>query len=449
MYLTYSLLLTCGFLVLVPHFIFQALAHGKYVSGLRQRLGSIDSIKADTRPIIWLHCVSVGETQAARPLVERLLSEFPNYSVVVSTITVTGQNLAHRVFGSSVRNVFYFPFDWTWTAKRSLDAINPSVVLLMETELWPNFLRECKRRDIPVALVNGRISNQSFRRYRIVRLFVRNVLSHLRIAVMQSERDAERIATLGLSREKLFVAGNLKFDANTVSAGDTPTQELQQRFNFTNDRPLILAASTHDPEEKIVIDSFLQLLPNHHVRLMIAPRHPERFQEVAKLLEGSGVNWARRTNSNEANDPTVDAILLDTIGELPAAYSLASIVFVGGSIIKRGGHNVLEPAAAGACVVTGHNTQNFRAIVQLLLEADAIIQLPPLDPNRASACLTHKLDELLKHKEQCRLLGQRAQQVVEANKGTTDRTIALIKDLFSPPGSPTTRVYSGSASLHS
>jgi 3-deoxy-D-manno-octulosonic-acid transferase len=449
MYLTYSLLLTFGFLVLIPRFIFQALAHGKYVSGLRQRLGSIDSIKADPRPVIWLHCVSVGETQAARPLVKRLLSEFPNYSVVVSTITVTGQNLAHRVFSSSVQNVFYFPFDWTWTVRRSLDAINPSVVLLMETELWPNFLRECNRRDIPVALVNGRISNQSFRRYRIVRSFLRKVLAHLQIAVMQSESDAERIAALGLSKEKLFVGGNLKFDANSVPADHAPTQELQKRFNFTNDRPLILAASTHDPEEKIVIESFLQLLPNHHVRLMIAPRHPERFQEVAKLLEGSGVTWARRTNSNEANDQGADAILLDTIGELPAAYSLARIVFVGGSIIKRGGHNVLEPAASGACIVTGHNTQNFRAIVQLLLEQDAIIQLPPLDPDRASACLTHTLDELLKHKQQCLLLGQRAQQVVEANKGTTDRTIAVIKDLFTPPEVSATRVYSGAASPQS
>ena len=182
---------------------------------------------------------------------------------------------------------------------------------------------------------------------------------------------------------------------------------------------------------------------------MLAPRHPERFAEVASLLQSSGLSWARRTSAPDGGDVDAAAILLDTIGELPSTFALASVVFVGGSIVDRGGHNVLEPAAASVPVVTGSHTHNFHAIVDLLNEAGAIIQLPPLDPTRASACLTHTLDELLKHKEQCLLLGQRAQQVVAANKGTTDRTIALIKDLFTPPEASANRVYSDSASLKS
>ena len=430
MYLAYSLLLTFGLLVLIPHFIFQALAHGKYVAGLRQRFGLLSPLKQNRRPVIWLHCVSVGETQAARPLVERLRSEFPHYSIVVSTITITGQNLARKVFGQSVEEVFYFPFDWTWTVRYSLRAINPAVVLLLETELWPNFLRECHRRDIPVALVNGRISDNSFRRYRLVRFFLERVLRHLRIAVMQSENDAKRIASLGMSTEKLFVAGNLKFDTNTVLPTEETTQELQRRFDLNSSRSLVLAASTHAPEEKAVLESFQQLRREHAVRLMIAPRHPERFQEVAKLIETSGLTWIRRTDAPGAKDANADVILLDTIGELPATYSLSTIVFVGGSIIKRGGHNVLEPASAGACVVTGHHTQNFQAIVRLLLEGQAIIQLPPVDPQKAAPCLTHTLDELLKNQQKRLELGKRARRIVEENKGTADRTVSLIKSLF-------------------
>lgn len=429
MYLAYSLLLTLGLLVLIPHFLFQAFAHGKYVAGLRQRFGSLKGLKKSSRPRIWLHCVSVGETQAARPLVERLRSEFPQYSLVVSTITTTGQNLARKVFGSQVEEVFYFPFDWKWTVRRALKAVSPDVVLIMETELWPNFLRECSYRRVPVALINGRISSQSFRRYRLVRFFLQHVLSHLNMAVMQSENDARRIAALGLSNDRLFTAGNLKFDANSVSPDEEATQALQLRFGVRHG-PLILAASTHAPEEKIVIESFQELRRKHPVRLMIAPRRPERFQEVANLLDASGLSWVRRTAPPQPNDSTAEAILLDTIGELPAAYWLASVVFVGGSIVNHGGHNVLEPAATGTCVVTGHYTHNFQAIVQLLNEFDAIVQLPPLETRKAAQCLTHTLEELLANNQRCRQLGSRAMEIVKNNRGTADRTVALIKPLF-------------------
>src|SRR5215213_6947127 len=248
MYLGYSLLLSLGLLVLIPHFLFQALAHGKYIAGLRQRLGSVPEMAA--RPVIWLHCVSVGETQAARPLAQRLKQEFPHHALVVSTITLTGQKLARDVFRNVAESVFYFPFDWRWSARRALKRINPAAVLIMETELWPNFLRECKAREIPVALVNGRISRQSYRRYAWIRSFLPRVLRSLNVAVMQSEVDAGRLRDLGMPSERIHTAGNLKFFAVEVSSATEKTTEIRDRFALRSDVPLIVAASTHAPEEK-------------------------------------------------------------------------------------------------------------------------------------------------------------------------------------------------------
>jgi len=429
MYLAYSLLLSLGLVVLIPHFLFQALAHGKYIAGLRQRLGSLPAI--DAKPVIWLHCVSVGETQAARPLAQRLKEEFPQHALVVSTITLTGQKLAHDVFRNQAASIFYFPFDWRWCVRRALKAVDPAAVLIMETELWPNFLRECKARQIPVALVNGRISRQSFRRYKIVRVFLRRVLSCLSIAVMQSEIDAQRLETLGMPREKLFAAGNLKFDAELGSALSTKTEEIRSRFGTDSAAPLILAASTHAPEEVLILESVKQLRTTQPVRLMIAPRRPERFNEVAALLQKSGLSWTRRTNPPDSNDANATVILLDSIGELPATYSLAQIVFVGGSIVDRGGHNVLEPAAAGAAVVTGAHTHNFHAIVDLMEEAGAIVQLPAVEGAVAVEELTHAFAKLLANAAEREVLGRRAKQLVTDNRGAAARTLEFITPLLS------------------
>jgi 3-deoxy-D-manno-octulosonic-acid transferase len=430
MYLAYSLLLSLGLLVLIPHFLYQALAHGKYVEGLRQRLGSVTPI-AGQRPLIWLHCVSVGETQAARPLVERLRKEFPDHRLVVSTITRTGQKLAADVFARQADAVFYFPFDWRWSVRRALRIIQPSVVLLMETELWPNFLRECKAREIPVALVNGRISRQSFQRYSWIKPFLRRVLEAVNIAVMQSDADANRLEELGMRADRIRTAGNLKFDAGALPSTGGKTAQIRERFGIVAAAPLILAASTHAPEEKIILESFRKLRASRPVRLMLAPRHPERFAEVASLIQNSGLTWARRTNAPDAADTQTDVILLDTIGELPATYSLATVVFVGGSIVDRGGHNVLEPAAAGIPVVTGAHTHNFHAIVSLLNEANAIVQLSALEGDAASEQLAKVLNELLANPARRNELAARAKQLIATNHGAAERTIKLIAPLLS------------------
>ena len=421
MYLAYSVLLTLGLIVLIPHFLFQALAHGKYIAGLRQRLGAVPPL--DGKPVIWLHCVSVGETQAARPLAQRLKQAFPHHALVVSTVTLTGQTLARDVFRDQAESVFYFPFDWRWSARRALKAINPAAVLIMETELWPHFLRECKARRIPVALVNGRISRQSYRRYKMIKFFLRRVLSCLSIAVMQSETDAERLESLGMAREKLFTAGNLKFDSEVAGELSGRTEELKQRFGLRSGAPLILAASTHSPEEEMMLESIKQLRMKQPVRLMIAPRRPERFNEVAALIQKSGLNWARKTNAPQSEDTDAAVILLDTIGELRATYSLADVVFVGGSIVDKGGHNVLEPAAAGAAVVTGAHTHNFHAVVDLMVEAGALVQLPPVITTKE---ITNVFSNLLASPGDRDALGRRAKQLVTDNQGATDRTIKLI-----------------------
>jgi 3-deoxy-D-manno-octulosonic-acid transferase len=376
----------------------------------------------------------VGETQAARPLASALLKEFPSHALVVSTITLTGQRMARAVFGQDAAAIFYFPFDWAWSVRRALRAVKPSAVLIMETELWPNFLRESRRLGIPVALVNGRISEGSFRRYKLLGRFIARIVCDLSLALMQSEADGSRIRALGLAPERVKVSGNVKFDAGVGPGEEELSRELAARFHFVKERPLIVAASTHAPEERVLLESFKRLRANHGaVRLLIAPRHPERFSETASLLDSSGWTWSRRSGPPSELDASCDVILLDTIGELRAVYSLASLVFVGGSIARTGGHNVLEPANAGACVVMGAHTFNFTAIMNTFLEAAALLQLPDLPEEEAPTHLARVFEELLADDGRRRVTGERARAVVEGNRGATERTVGLLKPLLSLP----------------
>ena len=248
---------------------------------------------------------------------------------------------------------------------------------------------------------------------------------------MQSEMDADRLGALGMSKDKLFTAGNLKFDAEVAGGLANKTDEIRTRFGLANSAPLILAASTHSNEEEIILESIKQLGKTTPVRLMIAPRHPERFKEVATLIQQSELNWARRTNPPDPNDTHATVILLDTIGELPATYELAQIVFVGGSIVDKGGHNVLEPAASGVAVVTGAHTHNFQAIVELMHEAKAIVQLPPLEDCAAGDEVAHVFSKLLADAAERAELGRRAKQLVTDNQGAANRTMELIAPLIS------------------
>ncbi len=431
MYLLYSILLTLGVIALLPRFVYDALRHGKYVAGIGERLGSVPAVENGKSPIAWLHCVSVGEAQAARPLAREIRRRFPSHKLVVSTTTLTGQRVAREVFRADASQVFYFPFDWGWTVRRALRAVKPDTVLIMETELWPGFLRECRKQKIKTAIVNGRLSENSFRRYRLIRRFISRVVNDLDLALMQSEEDAARILALGLTPARVHVTGNIKFDAGVDASENVVTEELRARFDFNGVRPLIVAASTHAPEERIVIEAFKTLSQRlaeslQKPRLLIAPRHPERFAETASLLEASGLKWARRSHAAVESDAVCDVVLLDSIGELRAVYPLAELVFVGGSIARTGGHNVLEPAAAGACIVTGAHTANFKAIMRVFVAADALVQLLPLTESEAVEALTTVFTKLLADDEQRRALAARARQLLEQNRGATERTVEML-----------------------
>ena len=244
MYSLYSFLLTVGFLLMLPHFLFDALRKGKYTAGFRQRLGHLPDFQKNGKPVLWLHCVSVGETNAALPLVKEILKKYPNYRLVVSTTTNTGQDLAQKLYGDLADMVFYFPFDWKFTVRRALNKIKPNIVLLMETELWFNFIREADKSGAVVSIVNGRLSEKSFNRYLYIKNFMKRVLHHVTLALMQEQADAERIKKLGIRTNKLRVTGNIKFDQNIDGIDGKLTVKLKNRFDISENAPLIVAVST-------------------------------------------------------------------------------------------------------------------------------------------------------------------------------------------------------------
>ncbi len=432
MYILYSFLLTIAFCLMSPLFFIR---REKYAAGFSQRLGNYPEFKHDKRPVIWLHCVSVGETNAARPLVDELLEHFSDHRIVISTTTKTGQELARKIFADKADAVFYFPFDWKFSVRRALENFRPSAVLLMETEIWPRFIRQAHLSGACVAIVNGRLSEKSFNRYAYLKGFVRNVLGFVDLALMQSEKDAERVRSLGADPEKVKVTGNIKFDQGGDDGESEMTAKLRDRFGISKKHLVIVAASTHAPEEAWILKAFAKAVNDRHYsrpRLLIAPRHPERFEEVAKLIsEWSGYTFARRSAPELETDKTADIILLDSIGELRAVYPLADIVFVGGSLIPHGGQSILEPAAAGRAIVTGPFTMNFDIVVKEFLTNDALVQLPeaPQDFHIVER-LNEVFEDLLGDEQKRRDLGKNAAAVMKANRGATARTVAYLVPLL-------------------
>lgn len=435
MFFVYSLIYTIGFLLLSPRFIFDLLTGGKYASGFAQRLGRLPEFKLDERQVLWLHCVSVGEANAARPLAEALKQNFPQHRLVVSTTTKTGQNLAKDIFSQTADAVFYFPFDWRFSVRWALRHYRPSVVMLMETEIWPNFIREANHSKARICIVNGRLSERSYARYARFKGSIRRIFGYLDLALMQTNADAKRIMSLGIRASKVRVCGNLKFDHNVEASENDLTAAFRSRFGITTDAPLIIAASTHDPEEKWIIAAFKEIWKSggeRLPRLMIAPRHPERFAEVKDLIKSSGFEWACRTETESSRDKTAEVILLDSIGELRSAYPLAEIVFVGGSLIPHGGQSIFEPAASGRAIITGPNTANFVDAITEFLSKEALVQLDKTDEARVVATLTDAFRDLLKNDEKRKALGSNALSVMNNNRGATDRTIEYLTTLIAP-----------------
>lgn len=430
MFLIYSFLLTVGFVLLSPVFL---LRREKYAAGFWQRLGYLPEFECNNSPVLWLHCVSVGETNAARPLVEEIRRQFPNYRIIVSTTTKTGQELAREVFADKVETVFYFPYDWRFAVLRALKHFKPNIVLLMETELWFNFIREAGKNGVMVAIVNGRLSEKSFRRYKYIEKFMRRVLNRVDLALMQDNADAQRLLRLGIRGNKVKITGNVKFDQKIASGEINLTEYLRARFDISQDAPLIVAASTHAPEERWILDAYKQVFKDSTEklpRLLIAPRHPERFAEVAESIKETGFEWVRRSENESERDQSAEIILLDSIGELRSAFPLAEIVFVGGSLIPHGGQSILEPAVAGKAIITGFYTTNFAAAVKEFTDKEALVQLPETDDTTIADELAAVFLELLRDSNKRERLAENALAVMKKNGGATEKTLEYLKSVL-------------------
>jgi 3-deoxy-D-manno-octulosonic-acid transferase len=423
----YNLALLAVLVAGAPWWLWRMATTQKYREGLLERLGRVRFLKGQgNRPLIWVHAVSVGEVLAVSRLVGELDAAFPGHQLVISTTTRTGHTLARERFGAN--RVFYCPLDLPWAVRAYLNALKPRLLILAETEFWPNLLSGCFSRGIPVAVVNARISDRSWPRYRRLRWLWKPFLGRLSRVLAQSETDAERLKAIGCLPGRVSVAGNLKFDVRAAGEADA-TLQLK---TLAADLRLVVAGSTLEGEEAALLEVWPRLLEaDSKLAMVLAPRHPERFGAVAGLLEQSGFPWVKRSNWKSkaagALQPLKpgEIVLLDTIGELASVYSLASLAFVGGSLIPAGGHNPLEPAQFGVPIVMGPHYANFRAITEDLLAHEALCIVE-------KATLAKVLVDMLCDRAEATAMGSRAKQVFEQQAGATARCVTAIQALLKP-----------------
>ena len=448
-------LLNAVYLLLVllglPWFVWQSVTKGKYRAGFGEKfLGRVPR-RAGERPCVWLHAVSVGEVNLLAPLLKRIAAAHPDWECVISTTTVTGMALARKKYAG--HTVFYCPLDFTWSTAAAMRRVRPDVLVLAELELWPNLIRAAQRSGAAVAVINGRLSEKSFGGYRRIRWLVASVLRQIDLLAVQDETYAERFRTLGARPEAVHVTGSMKYDGAQTDRNNPTTQRLAALAGIAPDDVVFLAGSTQEPEEAVALDVYRRLCMQWpQLRLIIVPRHPERFDAVARLLDESGVPWQRRTElagekgeksaKGEKGDKASSlppshsshpshpfhpfhprVLLVDVVGELGAWWGTARIAFVGGSLGSRGGQNMIEPAAYGAAVSFGPNTRNFRDIVATMLAHQA-------------AVVVQNSEELEQFVRRCLAepafaadLGRRAQSLVQSQLGATDRTLNLLEVL--------------------
>jgi 3-deoxy-D-manno-octulosonic-acid transferase len=411
MYFTYTFVLTIGLALVLPYYLVR---FRKDFSTLSERLGNLKL--PQLKGAIWVHAVSVGEVKAVERLIVGLRRQFPAKPLVVSTVTPAGQALAAQR-RDIIDHTFYFPIDLPKCVRRALDRINPEMVIIAETEIWPNFLRECRSRGVRVVMINGRISDKSFSRYRLVRKWLPRVFEDYSIIGMQSQLDRQRIEELGADPQKVTVFGNLKYDAaNSSRPIATPLAKFLRAW------PRIwIAASTMPGEEELVLDAFAKLRAKYSdLHLIIAPRHKQRFDTVQDILRRRGFRFVRRSELRGDGD----VMLFDTIGELSSVFCYGTVVFMGGSLVARGGHNILEPAWHRQPIVFGPHMENFREMARLFLEANAAVQIAK------STQLGPAVYQILSNPRRAAELGRNAQAIVRENAGATDRVL----DYLQPAG---------------
>ena len=386
----------------------------------KERFGFPDKITSHDK-LIWLHAVSVGEVQASRPLVNALLEEYPDYKILITTMTPTGADSVKQYFGDSVTHL-YLPYDLPVSVKHFISIIEPSILIVMETELWPNLFHYCHEKNIPVIVVNARMSEKSAKGYRRFSSFTHSTLENISLVVAQGKKDAERMIALGADEDKVIMTGNLKFDIHLPHSVSEQAQALRRYFSVN--RPVWIAASTHEGEEKIILDAFDRVLQQHpQCLLVIVPRHPERSAAVRELCAKRNHKVLSKSDNREC-DADVKVFILDTLGELLMYYAAADVAFVGGSLTETGGHNMLEPACLGLPVIMGPHVFNFQEISQLLLDEGAawkvsnIIELS----GRVSGLLG---DANLRHST-----GELGRDIVLKNRGNVEKIMELIRDFI-------------------
>lgn len=420
MYVFYSLLLACAALLSLPWWAIQMLRLGKYRSGLAERLGRVPARLNGAQPgSIWVHAVSVGEVLAVSQLVNDLKKQHPDRQVFVSTTTTTGQQLARQRFGEN--RVFFMPLDFGFAVRRYLNALKPQLIVIAETEFWPNLLHLARKRQTSVAIVNARISDRSFPRYKRFKWFFGRVLSNVDLFLTQTAEDAQRLRDIGAPTERVRVSGNLKFD---VRSNAQPALITGVRAAIGKDSPVIVCGSTAEGEEEPLLAAFKAIQQQFPAAVMVlAPRHPERFEKVAALIASQGFLLQRRTQWQPAQPIRSGIFLLDSVGELAAIYELADIAFVGGSLVTTGGHNILEPAQYGAAILVGPHTFNFREIVALFEQAGAVKTV-------TAETLYPQFLPLLGKPEERQRMGRAAKDLFAKHAGATRRTLDALAPLL-------------------
>jgi len=431
MYAVYSVLIVVFFVVMSPYLMYQAVRYRKYVASLPQRLGILPvSFNLDADDSIWIHAVSVGEVLTARALLPQLRERYPKLRIFLSTTTMTGQQIARNNL-QFVDEVFFFPFDFGFIVKRTLRLVKPKLFIMMETEIWPNLLRACNAAGVKTMLVNGRISSRSYPRYRMARWFFRPVLAHVDRFCMQSDESARRIIEIGADPARVSVTGSLKFDSLEIpgTPGAGPADRGQNRvlryFRISPDRPVVIAASTLKGEEEPIFEAFQRIRATRtNALLIIAPRKPERFDEVERIARRGGWNVARRTELRVDAEPRNDVVVLDSIGELAQLFQVATVVFVGGSLVDSGGHNILEPAVFGKPILFGPYMQNFAEIAAAFIDNGAALQVK--NGRELEGALLALLGDPVRRAS----LGAAARALVEANRGARAKSLSVIAQLL-------------------
>ena len=429
MYVLYSLFILIAGAIASPYLAYQALRYKKYIGSLGQRMGYLPvSFNLDGEDSIWIHAVSVGEALTVRALIADLRRRYPHLRIFLSTTTMAGQQVARRNV-QDVDAVFYLPFDLPFIVRRTLRLVRPRLFVMMETEIWPNLLRQCKRTGVATVMVNGRISSRSYPRYKLARPFFRTVLADVDRFCMQSEESARRLIDIGADPARVLVTGSLKFDSlempGTAIVEGRGQNRVLRYFRMSAGRPVIVAGSTMRDEEQIVLQAFRRIKASvANPLLVIAPRNPERFAEVTQLAKNQAFVTMRRSDLLIDAEPRAEVVVLDTIGELAQVYQIACAVFVGGSLVDVGGHNILEPAVFGKPIVFGPHMQNFKEIAEAFVAQDAGIQVS------TARGLEEALLALLTDPVRRARLGAAARALVESNRGAKDKSLAVIAQLL-------------------